>query len=137
MLSDKNQVKQGDFKCNDNAYQNISKAIELFDKNRFLGHIERINLVPGDLCKTLPKFLEENPHIILSLVHLDVDLYRPTKVALENIIGRMSKGGIIIFDELNHPDYPGETQAMVEVLNINNFTIHRSPFSASCSYIII
>ena len=28
---------------------------------------------------------------------------------------RVPKGGIIIFDELNHEDYPGETIAVIEV----------------------
>ena len=66
-----------------------------------------------------------------------MDIYEPTKFALKILFHRIVRGGIIIFDELNHPDYPGETQALLEIFNINNYTLYRMPYSASCSYIII
>ena len=39
----------------------------------------------------------------------------------------MPKGAVIVFDELNHSDYPGETMAVMEVLGIRNLELKRVP----------
>ncbi len=36
-------------------------------------------------------------------------MYQPTKELLEAIRPRLTKGGILAFDELAHPKWPGET----------------------------
>ena len=69
--------------------------------------------------------------------YLDVDLYDPTKIALELLVERIPKGGIIVFDELNHEDYPGETSAVHEVLNIKNLKLERMPFSSMAAFAVI
>ena len=73
-------------------------------------------LIKGDISETLPRYLEANPHLIVGLLHLDVDLYKPTKDTIELLVERIPKGGIIFFDEPNHQDYPGETIAVMETL---------------------
>ncbi len=47
-----------------------------------------------------------------SLVHFDCDLYRPTKAALECLWNRVTRGGIVIFDEYAIADWPGESRAV-------------------------
>ena len=131
------QIIVGGFKSSYNAFDNIKKEIDLFDQNRFLGHMKKIDIIKGDVLETLPKFLNDNKELLISLVHMDLDLYKPTKFVIEQIFSRMSKGSIIIFDELNHPDYPGETVALLEKLNINNYKIQRLPISAGVSYMVI
>lgn len=135
--SNESQVKKGGFKSHDEQYTDIKKAIGLFDQNRFLGHMKKIDIIKGDVIETLPDFLDKNKELLISLVHMDLDLYKPTKFVLEQILKRMAKGSIIIFDELNHPDYPGETIALLETLNINNCTIKRVPMCAGLSYMIL
>ena len=135
--SSESQVKKGGFKSHDEQYTDIKKAIGLFDQNRFLGHMKKIDIIKGDVIETLPDFLDKNKELLISLVHMDLDLYKPTKFVLEQILKRMAKGSIIIFDELNHPDYPGETIALLETLNINNCTIKRVPMCAGLSYMIL
>ena len=44
---------------------------------------------------------------------------------------------IIGFDELNHPEFPGETIAFDELLGISNYKIIRSPITPLPSYIVI
>ena len=70
-------------------------------------------------------FIKENPHLMVSLLFLDFDLYEPTKCALENFLPRMPLGGIIAFDELDNPLWPGETLAMLESHSKYNFEIAR------------
>ena len=65
---------------------------------------------------------------MVSLLFLDFDLYKPTKTALENFFPLIPKGGIIAFDELDNPLWPGETQAMLEFFKDNSLEIKRLPF---------
>ena len=110
------------------SFEYLSKAIELYDTNRHLSHLPKIELIKGDICETVPIYLKENPHLTISMLYLDIDLYEPTKIALETLVSRMPKGALIVFDELNHSDYPGETIALQEVLGIRNISLQRSLF---------
>ena len=67
-------------------------------------------MIKGNITKTLPKFLKENSNKKFSLINLDVDVYEPTKVILENIYDKLSNNGIIIFDDYN--SVKGETDAV-------------------------
>jgi hypothetical protein len=117
--------------------QDVEKAIELYDKNRPLAHIPKVELVKGDLAKTGPQYLKDNPHLVVSMLYLDVDLYEPTKVALETFLPRMPKGAIVAFDELNAKMFPGETSAVDEVLGLRNIAIKRYPFDSYVSYAVL
>ena len=96
-----------------------------------------MELVKGDATKTIPKYIKDNPHLVISLLYLDFDLYRPTKIALENFVPRMPKGAIIGFDEINMKAWPGETEAVLETLGIKNLRIKRSSFSSVSCYAVI
>jgi hypothetical protein len=119
------------------SYDDLKKSIEVFDKGRSLGHIGKVELVKGDILETIPNYLEENPHLIVSMLYLDVDVYEPTKVAIKHLLPRMPKGAIIAFDELNMKTFPGETIAVLEELNINKLRIERFAFGTAISYAII
>jgi len=102
-----------------------------------LNKFEKVFLVKGDALETIPQYIEENPHLLVSLLFLDFDLYEPTKVALENFLPRMSKGSIIAFDEINNPWWPGETTALLEKFNLREVQINRFTFDPNISYIIL
>lgn len=119
------------------SFEYLSKAIELYDANRHLSHLPKIELIKGDICETVPIYLKENPHLTISMLYLDIDLYEPTKIALETLVSRMPKGALIVFDELNHSDYPGETIALQEVLGIRNISLQRIPFSSMAAYAVL
>ena len=130
-------LEVGGFKSEENAMEDLQKAIDLYDGTRYLNHISKVELVKGDISVTLPEYLEQNQHLVVSLLHLDADLYEPTKVALELLIPRMPKGAIIAFDELNMDLFPGETLAAMETLRLPNLRLKRFPFATSLSYAII
>lgn len=50
-----------------------------------LGLTHRLTFVPGDAVKTIPGFVANNRGLRLSLLHLDFDVYEPTKAALEHL----------------------------------------------------
>ncbi|WP_298865951.1 class I SAM-dependent methyltransferase [uncultured Gimesia sp.] len=130
-------LEVGGFKSEENAMEDLEQAIQLYNSTRYLNHIPKVELVKGDISVTLPDYLEKNQHLVVSLLHLDADLYEPTKVALELLIPRMPKGAIIAFDELNMSLFPGETLAAMETLGIPNLRLKRFPFATSLSYAII
>jgi len=119
------------------TYDDLLKSITLYNKNRFLNHIEKVKLVKGDVAESLPKFLKANPHLVVSLLYLDFDIYEPTVVALKHLVTRIPKGGIIAFDELNHEVWPGETIAVMQEIGINNLRVERLPFGSTMSYAVI
>jgi hypothetical protein len=71
----------------------------------------------GWIQETLPALMETRPELSFSLVYCDTDLYEPTKVILDQAHARLSKAGLIVFDEWNNPEYPGETTAVREFLD--------------------
>ncbi len=119
------------------AYEDLKKAIELYDMNRFLNHVPKVELVKGDICKTVPQYIKDNPHIVISLLYIDVDIYEPTKVILENFIPHMPKGAILAFDDLNDKNWPGETTALLNTLGIRKFKFERFTYDTRIAYTIL
>lgn len=115
----------------------LQESIRLFDLNRPVGHIPKVELVKGDATLTIPKYLDENRHLVVALLYLDFDLYEPTKVALEHFLPRMPKGSVIAFDELNQKQWPGETLAVLEVVGIRNLRIQRLPYMPQISFAVL
>jgi hypothetical protein len=120
-----------------NAYDDLQECIRLYDLNRPLGHIPRVELVVGDAVQTIPEYVQKNKHLVVALLYLDFDLYEPTKVALEHFLPRMPKGAVLAFDELNQAQWPGETQAVMETVGLRNLRIKRFPFAPQISFAVL
>lgn len=91
-----------------------------------LGQIVKFDLVAGDVAETLPAYLEENPHTVVALAHLDLNLYAPTKTVLELLLPHIPKGGVIIIDEVALKSMPGETIALKEIFGgLSNLRLRR------------
>lgn len=130
-------LQQNNLSTFDGIEEEILQAVRLFDLNRPLRHIPKVEIIKGDALITIPMFVKQNPQIIISLLYLDFDLYEPTKIALQQFLPRIPKGGIVAFDELNCPNYPGETLALVEMLGVNNLKLRKTIFDPWISYAVI
>lgn len=119
------------------SYHDLKRCIELYDANRFIGHLQKVVLVKGDAAVTIPAFIEQNPQTIVSLLHLDFDLFEPTVAALQCFLPRMPRGAIIVFDELNSPVWPGETRAVLATCGVRDLRIARFSFEPHVSYAVI
>jgi hypothetical protein len=117
-----------------NSYDELQALITQYDRDRFLGHIPKVELVKGDIAKTAAAFIESHPHLVVSLLFIDCDLFEPTKAALEAFVPRMPRGAIIAFDELDNPIWPGETLAVLESLGINNLRLQRLEWDPYISF---
>ena len=95
---------------------------------------ENVELVKGDITKTIPEYLIKHPRMKISLLNLDVDLYEPSKVILENLYPRLSKGGVLILDDYNV--FPGETKAVDEFFNDKKIKIQQFKYRKTPAYVI-
>jgi hypothetical protein len=95
----------------------MRKLVELHNDDNLLPGMARCHLVEGDVMRTIPQFVEENPGVRISLLHLDADLYEPTKVALEHLYPLIAKGGIVVLDEYGLQAWPGESRAVDEFIS--------------------
>jgi hypothetical protein len=125
----------GDFQSS--SYQELVELIRLYDKDRFLGHIPKVELLPGDAVKVIPEFVQKNSHLLVSLLFLDFDLYEPTKVALEQFVPRMPRGAVVAFDELDNPIWPGETKALLDTLLVSRLKIQRLDWDPYIGYAVL
>jgi Macrocin-O-methyltransferase (TylF) len=124
------------FSTHSNIEEELEHLAALHDRNRPLGHIPKIELVAGNACEAIPRYVERSPHLLLSLVYLDFDIYEPTKAALKFLFDRVVKGGIVAFDELNCQEFPGETAALLETLDLSNVELRRFAFEPYISYFV-
>jgi hypothetical protein len=92
----------------------LRDAINIFDHDRFIPYKPRIHLVKGNIEETIPHYIKENPGMRIALLHFDVDLYRPTKIALEHMWDLVVPGGVLVFDEYGIPPWEGESRAVDE-----------------------
>jgi len=115
----------------------LKKLLDIHEKLNPLSHIEKNEIVKGDSSLELEKYLTDNPHTIVALAYFDFDIYTPTKKCLDMILPRLTKGSIIGFDELNDPDSPGETLALMESIGLNKYSIKRFRYASRVSYLTI
>ena len=119
------------------SYDELNELSDIHDSTRFLGHIQKVKLVKGNAVETIPTFIDEHPHLVVSLLFLDFDLYEPTKAALEHFVPRMPKGAILAFDELDNPLWPGETQAMLELFEKHRLRVERLEFEPYIGFAVL
>lgn len=119
------------------SYDDLKSAIALYDRNRVLRHIDKVRLVRGDIAASLPDYIAANPHLVVSLLYLDFDIYEPTVTALRHLLPRMPKGAVIAFDELNHEVWPGETVAVMEAIGLPKLRLERFAFGSTVSFAVL
>lgn len=139
-VSEKDKNKYRDAQKGDlsfDSFEQLNKVIQTYDKNRYLGHINKTSVIKGNAADTIPQFIKENPHLVVSLLFLDFDLFEPTKIAIETFLPRMPKGAVIAFDELDNPIWPGETLALLETIGCGRLELQRVEWDPYISYAIL
>jgi hypothetical protein len=134
-MSARYRPQAGDLRAG--SYEELRSLIGICDDNRFLGHVEKAQLIKGDVVRSIPAFLQDHKHLLVSLLFLDMDVYQPTKVAIEAFVPRMPKGAILAFDELDNPIWPGETLALLETLGVGKLELRRFDFDPYIAYAVL
>ena len=103
----------------------ISKAeLEACFTHKKLSNVE---LVAGDIFETLPKYIEAHPELRVAFLHVDVDVYAPSKFTLEQLYDRVVPDGIIAFDD--YAMIAGETDAADEFLAGKGLQLEKLPIA--------
>ena len=103
---------------------------------------ENIELIEGDICNTVPKYISDNEYeesgdsecLKVSLINLDTNFYQPTKVVLEYFWPRLVRGGILMLDD--YGIVPGETKAVDEYFTDKDVKIQKMPLSMTPFFIV-
>jgi len=130
-------MASGNYSVTDGYEQYLEALMQFHEAENPLAHVKKFELVKGDATLTLPAYLEAHPETIVALAYFDFDLYAPTRKCLEAILPRVVKGSVIAFDELNDPDAPGETRALMEVIGLRQVRLQRLRYTSRTSYFIV
>lgn len=93
-----------------------------------------VELVKGDISKTIPEYVEKHKELRISLLHIDVDVYLSTKISLDHLYEHVIPGGLIVFDDYGVVE--GETKAVDEFLAEKSFQLMKLPISQTPTYMI-
>ena len=110
------------------AKEQLEKVLE------YKGINKNIELIEGDITKTVPQYISSYPELKISLLNLDVDIYEPTVTILENLFPRISKGGVLILDD--YSTFPGETKAVDDYFKDKNIKIQKFSFCMTPCYLV-
>ena len=121
---DGKHLNDGDYRVNKNYEIDLEKLLRSHESNCPISQIQKFSLIKGDVSKTAKQWGKKNPHAIVAMAIFDMDIYKPTKDALIAIKSRLTKGSILVFDELNCKEFPGETRAINEVLGLNEIKLN-------------
>ena len=95
---------------------------------------ENIELVAGDICKTVPRYVGQYPMVEIGLLSVDVDFVEPTQAILAHLFPRVVSGGIVLFDDYRTAD--GETRAVDQFLEETGYTLQRFSFAKHPYYLV-
>lgn len=96
--------------------------------------MKNFELVAGDVFETLPGYVEAHPELRISLLHLDMDVYGPTRFVLDRLLDRIVPGGLVLFDDYGLVG--GATRAADELATRWKAPIEKLPFYAAPSFIV-
>ncbi len=119
-----------------NGSQELARGVKLLSLNKPLGHISSVEIVSGVLPQSAAKYINEHEETIIAMANFGLGLYKPTKEILKLIKPRLVNGSILVFEELNQSNWPGETKALFEIFSSKEFELKRFNFTPHLSYLI-
>lgn len=129
-------IKTGALSVAPEYKEHLDRLLAIHERLSPRPHLRRFETVKGDVDSTVPAYLSEHAETIVALAYFDMDLYKPTKSALQSILPYLTKGAVIGFDEACLREFPGETLALREVIDLSQRALVRSPYSNHQSYIV-
>ena len=130
-------IEKGAYSVTEGYEDFLREVLDYHESESPIPHIQKYELVKGDVTATLPRYLEEHPETVVALAYFDLDVYEPTKACLEAIKPHLTKGSVLGFDEVNCEGFPGETLALKEVLGLDRYSLRRSPIESFPSWLVI
>lgn len=98
------------------------------------GCAQYVELIPGNICETVPRYVMDHPEIKISLLNLDTDIYEPAVTILEQLYPRIERSGVLILDD--YGVFPGETRAVDDYFADKDVKIQKFPFCMTPCYVV-
>jgi hypothetical protein len=133
---DGSRVSEGAFDVSAGYEETLTKILELHATDSPLPDLMRAYVVKGDARETFPTWLSDNRHAVIAMAIFDMDIYLPTREVLQLVVPRLTKGSLLVFDELSTAAFPGETQAVDEVFGLNRLRLQRLPVAPTCAFAV-
>jgi len=131
-------IRKKGYSTSDGYDRFLQRLTSLNESHNVLGNTGRSSIVKGNVVKTVPGFFDSNPEVMVALAYFDLALYEPTRICMETISNRLVPGSIIMLDEFNSSEAPGETIAFREVFDITGFyEIQKSRYLTDRTMVII
>lgn len=77
------------------------------------GVLDLCKFIKGDICETVPNL--DKGGLSVCMMHIDTDLYKPAKIAMENFYRYVMKDAVVVFHDYMDPKWPGISKV------VNNF----------------
>lgn len=89
--------------------------------------LRNYELIRGDILETVPNYVKQHPELRIAMLHVDVDVYEPSRVVLETLFDRVVTGGLVVLDD--YGTVGGETQAVDEFVRDKGILLQKLPIS--------
>lgn len=127
----------GNYSVSPNYERELERVLAAHEATQPIPQIRKFELVKGDVTESLPRYLDENPALVVALCYLDFDIFEPSRFVLERLAPHLTKGSVIAFDQFAHPNWPGETLACQKTLTLRGIRLRRVPFAPNQAYAIV
>jgi hypothetical protein len=94
----------------------VEKLIELNESDNLVPGAKRIKLYSGDIEATSSVFLHEEPGTRIKLLMIDLNLFKPTRKALNSFYPILVRGAVVCFRGYGVKPWEGESKAVDEFL---------------------
>jgi hypothetical protein len=131
------QVRPGDYSVSADYEKYLENVLAYHESESPIAHKRKFELVKGDATRTIHEYLGAHQETVVALAYFDFDLYAPTKACLTAILPRLTKGSVLVFDELNCPEFPGETLAVMETIGLGRYRLRRDPHNPLVSWMVV
>jgi hypothetical protein len=135
--SSSDTIKVGGYNVSRDYRAYLEELLDYHEKNNVLAAVKKHELVEGDVAMTAGGWFAENDAVVVALAYFDMALYEPTLAALQAIKPHLMPGSVIMLDELNNKEYPGETRAFREVFRDVGYRVQKSRFMTDRTFIIL
>jgi hypothetical protein len=129
--------QSGDYATPEGFASHLAEVMAIQERMSPLAHIRKHKLVIGDASVTFPQWLSEHPEQLIALLVLDMDVYEATADVLRAAQDRLTRGSIVVLDELASKAFPGETKAFMEVVGPRAVRLRRFPLQPMAAYYVV
>lgn len=125
---------EGSYSTGEDYVDLLAELLATHEGSNCLGHIRNVHkLIKGDVTKTAPEYFANHKEAIVAFAYFDMGLYEPTKSALQAIKPHLVSGSILLMDELTWQESPGESIALKEVFQKDEYLLEKcSLYPSKC-----